>query len=60
MHDSFNIAILIEGDYHPDFKSELHEHIPSLDLSFDHFNVKNHIYHVLSTYFADRFKKTTM
>lgn len=35
----------------------MHEHIPNLDQSFDHFNVKNHIYHALSTYFAEKFKK---
>ena len=57
MKDSFSIAILIEGNYHPDFKTQLHEHIPNLDQNFDHFNVKNQIFHVLSTFFADKLKK---
>jgi hypothetical protein len=35
----------------------LHEHIPNLDENFDHFNVKNQIYHVLSTFFANKLKK---
>ncbi len=57
MKETFGIAILIEGNYHPDFKTYFHEQIPNLDQNFDHFNVKNQIFHALSTYFADKLKK---
>ena len=57
MKETFGLALLIEGGYNSDFKTRLHEHLPNLNDNFDHFNVRNHIYLVLTNFFADKLKK---
>ena len=57
MKDTFGLALLIEGGFNPEFKIRMNSHLTNLDENFDHFNVRNQIFIVLSNFFSDKIKQ---